>query len=123
MSKPSPERQRELLEQYKKLPKQMGIYCVRNLQNDRCLVAASRDIRARFNRHQLELKMNAERLSAELQRDWLALGPANFAFEVLEELIPLDEPDYNPTDDLLELEALWLDKLKPFAPAGYNAAE
>lgn len=120
MSKLSPERQRELIEQYKKTPKQMGVYCIRNLQNDRRLVAATRDIRARFNRHRMELKTNAERLSPDLQRDWLSLGAENFAFEVLEELVPLDTPDYDPGDDLQELEELWLDKLKPYIPAGYN---
>ncbi len=121
MSKPSLERQRELIEQYKKTPKQMGVYRIRNLANDRCFVAASRDIRARFNRHRMELKTGVERLSAELQEDWHKLGAGAFAFEVLDELEPADDPDYNPAEDLAVLENLWLEKLQPFSPAGYNS--
>ena len=44
-------------------------------------------------------------------------------FEVLDMLeAPKDQPDYDPTDDLRVLEALWLDRLQPFtdgAGGGY----
>jgi hypothetical protein len=36
----------------------------------------------------------------ELQRDWNALGPDAFAFEMLDRLEPRDEPGYDPRDDL-----------------------
>ena len=113
-------RQKELIEQYRKTPKTLGVYCIRNRHNNRLFVAASRDIKARFNRHRLELKTKAERLSAELQKDWLEHGADAFSFEILEELIPLDDPDYDPSDDLAELETHWLDRLKPYTPNGYN---
>lgn len=122
MSKPSPERQRELIEQYNETPKQMGVYCIRNLTNDRRFVAASRDIRARFNRHKYELRTGVERLSGELQRDWTHLGEDNFEFMVLDLLEPLDDPDYDPTEDLELLEALWLEKMQSLESSGYNVA-
>ena len=122
MTRPSPERQRELLEQYKNTPKQMGVYRIRNLQTEQSFVGASRDLRARFNRHRIELKTNAERSSAELQADWNRLGAEAFAFEILEELEPLDQPNYDPTEDLATLESMWLEKLESFAPKGYNHA-
>lgn len=114
------QRQKELIDQYKKTPKQMGAYCIRNTENNRYFVACSRDITARFNRHRMELKMQADRSSAPLQADWLAFGAQAFSFEVLEELVPLDDLGYDPTDDLAELESLWIDKLESRAPAGYN---
>lgn len=120
MTRPSPERQRELLEEYKKTPKQMGVYCIHNTADDRRYVAASRDIQARFNRHSFELRTGVERLSEELQSDWTRLGPDPFEFVVLEVLEPLDDLDYDPTEDLNVLEALWLEKLQPFEPNGYN---
>jgi hypothetical protein len=41
-------------------------------------------------------------------------------FEVVDALPPPKTPDYDPTEDLETLQALWLEKLKPYAPAGYN---
>ena len=52
--------------------------------------------------------------------DWREFGEENFEFEILDQLEPLDTPDYKPADDLKVLEAIWLDKLQPFEPAGYN---
>ena len=120
MSRPSNERQRELLEQYKDAPKQMGVYCIRNLSTDRCFVAASKDIRARFNRHKYELRTGVERLSDELQQDWIRLGADNFEFIVLDVLEPLDEPNYDPTEDLELLATLWLEKMQSAVPMVYN---
>jgi len=119
---PLTERQRALVSQYKRTPKTMGVYCIRNVNTDRCFVAASRDVQARFNRHRLELKTKAERCSDALQQDWNEQGADAFEFTVLDELEPTTEPDYDPTEDLQVLEALWLEKLQPFVPAGYNPA-
>lgn len=120
MSKPSRERQRELIEQYQKEPKQMGVYCIRNTATDQRMVAVSRDIQARFNRHRYELRTGVERLSEDLQTDWTRLGADHFEFLILEELKPLDDTEYDPAEDLATLEKLWLEKLKPYAPRGYN---
>ena len=120
MSKPSNERQRELIEQYKDTPKQMGVYCIRNLATDRRFIAASKDIRARFNRHKYELRTGVERLSDELQQDWIRLGADNFEFIVLDVLEPLDEPNYDPTEDLELLATLLLEKMQSAVPMVYN---
>jgi len=64
--------------------------------------------------------MQADRSSPELQADWLSFGAEAFTFEMLEELLPLDDAGYDPGDDLAELESLWIDKLKARAPLGYN---
>ena len=116
------QRNKELTREYKRTPKDMGVYCIRNLSSGKCFVAASRDLNARFNRHRLELKMQSDRSSPQLQNDWTAQGAEAFEFATLDTLEPSDEPGYDPGDDLEVLEQLWLDKLTPYAPAGYNKA-
>ena len=53
-------------------------------------------------------------------RDWQTFGPDAFAFETLDTIEPADTPNYDPKADLNVLEALWLEKLRPFEPDGYN---
>ena len=116
------QRKKELKREYQRTPKQMGVYCIRNLSFGKCFVAASRDLTARFNRHKLELKMQSDRSSPQLQKDWTAQGAEAFEFATLDLLEPIDEPGYDPSDDLEVLEQLWLDKLAPYEPLGYNKA-
>jgi hypothetical protein len=65
------------------------------------------------------LKMGSHRNPA-LAADWKNLGPEAFRFEVLEALKPLDEPGYDPGEDLEILEGIWTEKLQPFGDKGYN---
>lgn len=110
---------KEMKAEYLLTPKEMGVYRIRNIQNDRSYVAASKDIKARLNRHRMGLKTKNDSNKA-LQADWLEHGADAFEFEVLDILKPLDVADYDPTDDLQVLEELWLEKLQPYAPNGYN---
>ena len=109
-----------LLRAYKEQPRPMGVFRVTNTTNGRALVGASVDVPSILNRHRAQLRLRAHR-NTELQRDWDALGESAFAFETLDLLKPREEPDYDPTDDLAALEAMWLEQLQPWAPAGYNA--
>jgi group I intron endonuclease len=115
----STERCKALIREYKRTPKDMGVYAIRNTSNGKIYVAASRDIRARINRHRMNLKTNTEQVEL-LQQDWNACGAEVFEFETLELLEPLDDPTYDPTEDLEILQQLWLEKLSPFDEAGYN---
>lgn len=108
-----------LSRRYKDSPRTMGIGLVRNTANGKVLLVASPDVTALLNRHRTELRFGSHR-NVELQRDWQAAGEPAFAFEVVDTLSPRDTPGWDPTDDLRALEDLWLEKLRPFAPAGYN---
>ncbi|MDG1207452.1 MAG: GIY-YIG nuclease family protein [Pseudomonadales bacterium] len=110
---------KELKKEYLQTPKVMGVYRIRNIQNDRSYVAASKDIKARFNRHRMSLKTNNDSNKA-LQADWLKYGEDTFSFEILDVFKPLDKTDYDPTEDLNILEQLWREKLQPYEPAGYH---
>jgi hypothetical protein len=113
------DRRKELIRAYKETPKAFGVYRIHNTMNGKSLVGASRDMRARLNRHEAELSLGIHPNKA-LVDDWKKLGKGAFAFEMLDTLEPSDKPGYDPADDLEVLEALWLDKLQPYDGAGYN---
>jgi hypothetical protein len=108
-----------LTDQYKRTPRTMGVGTVRNMATGRALLLASKDIPALLNRHRGQLRLNGHPNRA-LQSDWNDLGESSFEFTVLDVLAPSDAPGYDPTEDLRTLEALWLEKLNPFEPAGYH---
>jgi len=108
-----------LIRQYKETPRTMGVGIVRNRATGKSLVVAGKDLPSLLNRHRAELRLNAHSVEA-LQLDWNTQGADAFAFEVLDTITPSKQPDYDPTSDLQTLESLWLEKLSPFEPAGYN---
>jgi hypothetical protein len=108
----------ELRRAYEATPRPMGVYRVLNLRDGRALVGRSVDLPAILNRERSALRFGAHHI-AELQRDWNALGPDAFAFEVLDTLPPVERPGYDPSDDLRVLEALWLERLEPWG-GGYT---
>ena len=109
----------ELRRSYKETPRPMGVYCVRNVRDGRALVARSVDLPASLNRERAALRFGGHP-NAALQRDWNALGPDAFVFEVLDTLAaPEGRPDYDPADDLRVLEALWVERLAASDQRGY----
>jgi hypothetical protein len=98
----------------------MGVYQIQNTGNGRLLVGASTDLPAILNRHRAQLRLGVHS-NRVLQKDWTEFGPEAFEFQILDTLKPPDQPDYDPSDDLRVLEALWLEKLSPFEDRGYNA--
>lgn len=113
-----PADRKALIREYKETPRVMGVGIVRNTANGRSLVVVSQNLPALLNRHQAQLRLGVHANRA-LQQDWSA-GPDHFRFEVLDTLPPSDKPGYDPTEDLRVLESLWVEKLKPFEPAGYH---
>jgi hypothetical protein len=110
---------KELVRAYKETRRPMGVYRVRNVRDGRALVGRSVDLPSVLNRERAALRFGAHSNKA-LQRDWDALGPDAFAFEVLDTLAPPEgDPGYDPTDDLRVLEALWLERLEPYGERGY----
>jgi hypothetical protein len=111
---------KELTRKYKETMRPMGIVQVRNLGNDRVYLMASLDTTGTINSIRFQLKMGNFLPSAELARDWKEQGEESFVVEVLDELKPVDDPAYDYRDDLKALEAMWLEKLKPFGERGYH---
>lgn len=111
---------REATRQYKESPRTYGVAVARNLENGKVFVFAGIDIPALVNRHTAQLKFGGHP-NKGLQADWNALGADRFAIEIVDTLTP---PTQDPTADLGEdvraLEAMWLEKLAPYEPAGYH---
>ena len=97
----------------------MGVFQIRNLVNEKVFIGSSLNLDGIFNRHEFQLKMGGHP-NKPLQSDWNAFGSENFAFEILEEVFPRENPGYNYREDLEVSEDLWLEKLEPYGDKGYN---
>src|SRR5262245_61736397 len=95
---------------YKESRRPMGVFRVRNSVSGKSLVGTSTDLPGMLNRQRWQLDAGTHP-NRELQKDWKEFGPGAFAFEVLDTLPAPERTDYDPSDDLRALEALWLDKL------------
>ena len=104
---------------YKASRRPMGIFQIRNEVSGRIFVGSSMDLAAMFNRIRFQLFAGAHP-NKELEADWKRLGADKFTFEVLEELVPRVDVNYDYRADLETLEDLWLEKLQPFGERGYN---
>jgi len=107
------------IRKYKDTPRLMGIYQIKNKVNGKILIGASVNLPAILNRYKAELKMDSCR-NAVLQKEWNQFGPEMFEFNEYEILKPVDDPTYNPAEDLRALEELWIEKLSSFSDKGYN---
>src|SRR5262245_255321 len=107
------------IREYKLTPRTMGVGAVRCTTTGKVLVVANQDLKAILNRQQAQLRLNAHANRA-LQTDWNRLGADAFEFLALDTLTPKDSPGYDPAEDLLALEELWVEKLNAHEPHGYN---
>jgi len=109
------------IRQYKETPRPAGMFRVRNTATGKSLVGSTANLPGMLNRHRFQLE-NSSHPSRELQADWNALGPDAFEFEVLDQLKPSAEPDYDATEDLRVLKELWLEKLMASGELLYREA-
>lgn len=107
------------IREYKETSQPMGVYQIKNKTNGKVLIGSSKNLPAILNRFRAELKIGSCR-NFVLQDEWNQFGPDVFEFKELEVLEPLDDPAYDPGDDLIFLEAHWVEKLKPYGDKGYN---
>ncbi|MGK4008647.1 metalloregulator ArsR/SmtB family transcription factor [Sorangium sp. So ce1036] len=110
---------KELKRQYLETPKQAGIFQVKNTVNGKVLLGSSTNLHGPLNKHRFMLSIGMH-TNQELQKDWKLHGPDAFTFEVLEVVKPKDDPGFSVSDELTLLEQIWLEKLSPLAPRGYN---
>jgi len=108
-----------LTREYKETPRTAGVAVVRCRENGKVLLIAGVDIPALVNRHRAQLKLGGHPNRA-LQVDWKTFGAEAFEFEIVDTLPLPDTADVDQRDDVQALEAMWMEKLAPYAPAGYN---
>lgn len=97
----------------------MGVFQIRNTANEKLFVGSTVDLSAMFNRIRFQLYAGAHPNKA-LEADWMRYGTGKFEFEVLEEVFPREDLNYDYAADLETLEDLWLEKLQPYGERGYN---
>lgn len=110
---------KEIRERYKRTPPDMGVYQVKNLANGKIYIGRTKDLKGKLNSERFQLK-NDLHMNQELQKDFNELGPERFSFEVLDRLPARESPDRDPSQELKELEQIWLDKLQPYGKRGYH---
>jgi len=109
--------------QYKQTIQPMGIFSFTNTKNKKVFVGRSLSLHQAYNRLKFQLEHNSF-MNKELQKEWNEYGAESFSFEILDTLQPVeDDPGKNYSDDLKELEELWLEKLHPYGEKGYHKAK
>ena len=96
---------------YKQARQPMGVYRIRNSQNDKVYIGSATDLPARFNRHKAELKFGSHR-NRELQEIWNSFGESAFEFEILDVLDHEENTQANPGEELHIFAEMWIQKLK-----------
>ncbi|WP_395845664.1 GIY-YIG nuclease family protein [Cystobacter fuscus] len=113
-------RRSELKRAYKENPPAMGVFAVRNLRQGKVMVGSALNVPGALNRLRFELTQGMHRKYPALQEDWNRLGADAFSFEVLDVLEPPEEPGTDLGEELRVLEALWMERLRPYGDAGYH---
>lgn len=113
------ETRKAMKRKYLETPKQAGIFQVKNTVNGKVLLGSSTNLHGPLNKHRFMLSIGGHQNQA-LQRDWQQHGADAFTFEVLEVVQQKDEPGFSVADELTLLEQIWLERLSPLAPRGYN---
>jgi hypothetical protein len=112
-------KKKALKKEYQQNLTPMGVYQIRNLANEKIFIGSSLNLPGIINRQKFALGMGGHQNKA-LQADWQEFGGDNFAFEILDELTPVSDPQHDYKDDLAFLEEMWLEKLQPYDERGYN---
>ena len=105
------QRRKELVEQYKQMKPDMGIFLIHCKTTNKGLLETSQNLKGKINsvRFQLSGGMHPNR---ELQNDWSKLGEEHFAIEILETLkYDKDESKTDYSEELAILRMVWEDKL------------
>ncbi|MCR8630509.1 GIY-YIG nuclease family protein [Paenibacillus radicis (ex Xue et al. 2023)] len=111
------DRRKELVQQYKEIKTEAGIYQIKNNINQKILVASTNNLRS-LNGKTLMLKLGSHR-NQQLQKEWNEFGESAFGIEVLEVLVK-KEGYFDEKDELKKLEEKWLQELQPYGDRGYN---
>lgn len=96
----------------------MGVFLIRNILNDKVLVAAGINLEGAINKHKFQLAAGIHP-NICLQADWNETSASNFTFEIVDQIMGVGDESVDHAD-LNSLLQLWLERLEPFAERGYN---
>jgi group I intron endonuclease len=101
----------EIKRAYKQSKRPMGVYRIRDSQNDKEYIGFATNLEARFNRHKAELRFGNHR-NKELQKIWNSYGESALEFEILDVLDQEENSKETPEEELHVLTEMWIQKLK-----------
>ena len=101
----------QLKKAYKESKQPMGIYSIKNSQNDIIFIGYALDLNAKINRHQTELKFDSHR-NKELQHIWNTHGESALEFEIIDILEYCENVQTNYVEELNALLEIWGQKMK-----------
>lgn len=110
---------KELRNEYKLKPPEMGVYQIRNTVTGKIFVGSTTTLGTIWNSQRFQLETGNHR-SVELQQDWQKYGAEAFVFEPLHQLKLSDDPAFDARRELKGLEELTVEELQPFGAKGYN---
>ncbi len=113
---------KELRRRYKEKNLVPGVFQVKNHANGKVLLGSSLNIAGPLNAHEFMLSINSHR-NKELQADYHSFGANAFSFDILGIVKVTDDAEFNLEVELKTLEQLWLDELKPVGEGGYNPTD
>ena len=106
------QRQAELKLAYKMNPPAMGIFAIRHIKTGKALVGSSRNVDGILNRHRFNLHFG-KHPNRSLQDDWHKFGEKSFSFELLEVLVPRDDPAFDVETELGRALVRWQQTFPP----------
>jgi len=109
----------ELKKKYKDTVRPTGIYQVKNHVNGKVLIGSSSNLEGKLYIIQKELE-NGNYPNRTLQDDWNNFGKDNFSFDILDYLDTSEIDREKISQELSILLEMWLEKLHPYTPEGYN---
>ena len=112
---------KELIQKYKEIKIEAGVYQIKNLKNQKILVRSTLDLKT-MKSTLMMLQSNGFR-NKQLQEDWNLHGEDAFSFEVLEVLEEKEDGFFDKRYELKQLEKKWLEELQPYGDAGYNGKQ
>ena len=110
---------KELIKHYKQITQPMGVYQIKNKRNGKLFIGSAKNLPAKLNSHKFQLKNNLH-INLEMQTDFNEIKEEGFSFDTIDLLEPREDPNYDYTEDLKILEAMWIERLQPFDENGYN---
>ncbi len=105
-------RRKELVEQYKQMKPEMGIFWIRSNREDKCYLETSQNLKGKMNSTKFQLNAGMHP-NQQLQHEWTKHGEDQFSIEILELLkYDKDESKTDYTEELAILKLEWEEKLK-----------
>ena len=105
-------RRKELLEQYKQMKPDMGVYMFKSINTNTVYLGCDKNIKATINGDRFKLNANGHR-NKKLQKDWNENKEENFEIKIVQVLeYDKDESKTDYSEDLKILREICKDRFK-----------